>query len=60
MISTSASVMVSRSSRVNDGARAAVEQGAEVEKGPRDMDRGDLDVPVFIRGERLHKAGAFQ
>ena len=60
MISTSASVMVSRSSRVNDGARAAVEQCAEVEKGPRDIDIGDIDVPVFMRGERLHKAGAFK
>jgi hypothetical protein len=52
--------MASRSSRVNDCARAAVEQRAEVEEGPTDVDIGDIDVPVFMRGERLHKAGAFK
>jgi hypothetical protein len=33
---------------VHDGARAAVEQRTEVEEGPRDVDIGDIDVPVFM------------
>jgi hypothetical protein len=41
---------------VDDCARA-VEQRAEIEKGPGDVDIGDIDVPVLMRGERLHKAG---
>ena len=44
----------------NDRARAAVEQRAEVEEGPGDVDIADIDVPVIMRGERLHKAGAFK
>jgi hypothetical protein len=32
---------------VNDGARAAVEQRAEVEEGPGDVDGGDVDMPVL-------------
>ena len=45
---------------MNDCARAAIEQGAEIEEGPGDVDVGDIDVPVLMRGERLHKAGAFK
>jgi hypothetical protein len=45
---------------VNDCARAAIEQRAEVEEGPGDVDIGDIDLPVFVRTERLHKAGAFK
>src|SRR6476619_7069552 len=45
---------------VDDCARAAVEQRAEIEKGPGDVDIGDIDVPVLMRGERLHKAGTFK
>ena len=45
---------------VDDCARTAVEQRAEVEKGPGDVDVGDIDVPVLMRGKRLHEAGAFK
>ena len=45
---------------VYDCARAAVEQRAEVEEGPGDIDVRDIDVPVLVRGERLHKARAFK
>lgn len=41
---------------VNDCARAAVEQRAQIEESPGDVDLGDVDVPVFVRTERLHKA----
>ena len=45
---------------VNDCARAALEQRAEIEEGPGDVDIGDIDVPVLMGGERLHEAGAFK
>src|SRR5215207_3187524 len=56
MISTSASVMASRSSQWT----MAREQPSSSAQSPRDGDLRDIDVPVLMRGERLHKAGAFQ
>ena len=46
-----ASVIASRSSQWTDCGRAAVEQRAELEEGPGDIDGGDIDVPVLVRAE---------
>jgi hypothetical protein len=43
---------------VDDGAGAAVEQGAEVVEGPGHVDVGDVHMPVLVRGQRLDKARA--
>ena len=45
---------------VYDGARATVEQRAEIEESPGDVDIGDIDVPVLVGCERLHKTAAFE
>ena len=45
--------------RVNDEAAAAVEDGAEEVKGAGDVEVADIDMPMFVRLERLDKAGAF-
>ena len=44
---------------VDDGARASVEDRAEVVKGAADVDVGDIDVPVFVWTQGLLEAGAF-
>ena len=33
--------------------RTAIEQRAEIEEGPGDVDIGEIDVPVLMRNERL-------
>ncbi len=38
---------------VDDVTAAAVEQAAEVEEGPGDVDVRDVDVPVLVRAQRL-------
>ena len=44
---------------VDDEAAAAVEDGAEEVKGAGDVEVTDIDVPVFVRLQRLDEAGAF-
>ena len=44
---------------MDDEAAAAVEDGAEEEKGTGDVEVTDIDVPMLVRLEGLDKAGAF-
>jgi hypothetical protein len=44
---------------VNDEAAVAIEDGANEVKSAGDVEIADVDMPVFMRLERLHKAGAF-
>ncbi len=44
---------------VDDEAAAAIEDGAEEVKGAGDVEVTDIDVPVFVRLQRLNEAGAF-
>src|SRR6516165_12099901 len=41
---------------VGDESAAAVEEAAEVEEGPGDVDVGDIDVPVLMGPQRLLEA----
>ena len=43
---------------VDNEAAAAIEDAAEEVKGPRDIEVTDIDMPVLVRLERLHEAGA--
>src|SRR5579885_571258 len=45
---------------VGDEPAAAVEEAAEVEEGPGDVDVGDIDVPVLVGAERLLEALALE
>jgi hypothetical protein len=44
---------------VNDEAAVAIEDGANEVESAGDVEIADVDMPVFMRLERLHKAGAF-
>src|SRR5258705_10192879 len=45
---------------VDDESTAAVQQAAEGEEGPGDVDVRDVDVPVFMHPERLLEAFPFE
>src|SRR6478609_7495876 len=45
---------------VDEEPTAAVEQAAEVEERPGDVDVRDVDVPVLMHPERLLEAFAFE
>ena len=44
---------------MNDVTTATVEHGAEEVKRAGDVEVTDVDVPVFVRRERLHETGPF-
>src|ERR1700682_3684028 len=43
---------------VNDGSAGAVENRAEVVERAGDVEVGHVNMPVFMRSERLNEAGA--
>ena len=45
---------------VNEGSAVAVEDSAEVVEGAANIAVGHVDVPVFMRLQRLNEAGAFE
>jgi len=45
---------------VHDGTAEAVEQAAEEEKRPANVDVGNVDVPVLVWAEGMVKTGAFK
>src|SRR5215813_7167791 len=45
---------------VDDEPAAAVEEAAEVEEGPGDVDVGDVDVPVLMGPQWLMEAFPFE
>ena len=56
IVSTSASVMRLADLPVDDEPAAAVEQAAEVEERPGNVDVRDVDVPVLMGPQRLLEA----
>ena len=45
---------------MDDEPAAAIEQAAQVEERAGDIDVRDVDVPVFVRPQRLNEAFPFE